>query len=118
MRDIHVQSDKFADESTPLEQALEKSETVQAIVKQSATEMLVINTVLQQEVPAHAQAGDVAQALKQNEEIETRLQESAEELEQVNRVLESEISEREDLEQKLAEAEAKLAQVEDRPRFG
>lgn len=118
MLDTHVQADKFANDSTPLAQALEKSETVQAIVQQSATELLVINTVLQQEVPAHTQAGDVVQALKQNEEIETRLQESAEELEQVNRVLESEICEREDLEHKLAEAEAKLAQVKHRPRFG
>ena len=118
MLDTHVQSDKFADESLSLEQALEKSETVQAIVKQSATEMLVINTVLQQEVPAHTQAGDVALALKQNEEIETRLEESAEELEQINRVLESEIREREELEQKLAETEAKLAQVEEQPRYG
>ena len=96
----------------PLAGALEKSETVQAAVQQSATELLVNNTVLQQEVPADAPAGDVAQALQQTEKIETLLRDSADELARVNRALKRETDEREDLEQALHKANAKLAQAE------
>lgn len=113
-----LQSELSADAPQPLAEALEKSESVHALVKQSATEMLVLNTVLQQEVPAHAQVGDVAQALQKNEEIETRLHDSAEELAQVNRALEVEIDERQRLELELAQAKARLAQVEDQPALG
>ena len=113
MPESSLHSDPAADAPLPLAQALEKTETVHALVKQSATEMLVINTVLQQEVPAHAQVGDVAQALQKNGEIETRLHDSIEELAHVNRVLEVEIDERQSLERELAQAKARLAQVED-----
>ena len=89
----------------PLAEALEKSETVQAAVQQSVTELLVINMVLQQEVPADALAGDVAQALQQTEKIETLLQDSADELARVNRAPKRETDEREDLEQALQQGQ-------------
>ena len=89
----------------PLAEALEKSETVQAAVQQSVTELLVINMVLQQEVPADALAGDVAQALQQTEKIETLLRDSADELARVNRAPKRETDEREDLEQALQQGQ-------------
>jgi len=96
-----------------LAKALKKSESVEERVKQSASEMLVINAVLQQEIPAHVQSGEVAQALSQSDEIEDRLHASARELSEINRVLELEINEREQLERELARTKAKLAQTED-----
>lgn len=95
--------------STPLERALDQSETVRETVEQSASELLVINTVLKQELPGHVQTGEVAQALHKTDKLETRIQESAEDLAQVNETLEQEISERAELERELAAAKAALA---------
>ncbi len=95
--------------STPLEQALDQSEIVRDTVEQSAAELLVINTVLKQELPDHVQTGEVAQALEKTDKLETRIQESAEDLAQVNQALEQEISERAQLERELAAAKEALA---------
>lgn len=97
--------------STPLSRALDQNEAVKETVEQSANELFVINTVLKQELPNEAQAGDVAQALIKSDELETRIQESAEDLAQVNQVLEQEISEREKLERELASTKAALARA-------
>ena len=105
-------------EPTPLVQALEKSEAVKEIVKQTAAQMLVVNTVLQQEIPAHAQIGEVAQALAHNDQIENVLHESADELAEVNLSLEREIDERKRLEGELAQAQLKLAQTKTLQRVG
>ena len=101
--------------STSLELALEQSETIQDTVRQSAAELVVINAVLKQEVPAHVQTGEVAQALQKTDELEGRIQTSADELTQVNEALKQEISERADLERQLAVTQAALAEAGDRP---
>ncbi len=105
------QQPSAASASTPLERALGQNEAVKETVEQSAAELLVINTVLKQEVPPHIQTGEVAQALQKTDELETRIQESAEDLAQVNQVLEQEISEREKLERELASTKAALARA-------
>lgn len=100
------------DKETPLDRALEKSETVKDTVEQSAQELLVINAVLKQEIPEHVQTGDVAQALQKSDELESLIQDSAEELAQVNEALVQEIGEREDLERELAKTRAALAEAQ------
>jgi chromosome segregation ATPase len=96
---------------TPLKQALEQNEAVKDSVEQSAAELMVINTVLKQEIPPESQTGDVAQALVKTDALETRIQESAEDLAQVNEVLEQQIDERADLERELARTKAALAKA-------
>ena len=94
--------------STLLQQALDQNETAQETVEQSATELVMINAVLKQEIPPAVQTGDVAQALQKTDELESRIQSSADELAQVNKTLKQEISERADLERQLADTQAAL----------
>ena len=105
------QQSSAAPDSTPLERALGQNEAVKDTVEQSAAELLIINTVLKQEVPPHIQTGEVAQALQKTDELEVRIQESAEDLAQVNEALEQEIGERADLERELAHTKAALAKA-------
>ncbi len=94
---------------SPLVIALDQSDAVKETVKQSADELLVINTVLKQEIPHPVQTGEVAQALQKTDELEGRIQEAAQDLEQVNELLEQEIDERADLERELAATKLALA---------
>lgn len=96
---------------TPLARALDQNEAVKETVEQAANELLVINTVLKQELPNQIQRGEVAQALRKSDELETRIQESAEDLAQVNQVLEQEIAERAELERELAKTKDALAKA-------
>ena len=100
---------------TPLGKALDQNETVRETVEQSAAELLVINTVLKQELPDHVQAGDIVQALEKTDAIETRIHAAAEELAEVNEVLAQEIDQRVDLERELAATRAQLAQAQSQP---
>ena len=100
--------------ATSLALTLEQNEAIQDTVEQSAAELVVINAVLKQEVPAHVQTGEVAQALQKTDELEDRIQSSADELAQVNEVLKQEITERAALERQLAATQAALAQAEGR----
>ena len=101
--------------STPLARALDRSRSVQDSVEQSADELLLINTVLKQEIPDHIQTDAVAQALQQGGELEGKIQESAENLAQVNQALEQEIAERGELERELANTKAALAEAQSQP---
>ena len=94
-----------------LADALDKNETIQEAVGQSAAELCVIHAVLKQEVPDHMQVGDVAQALEKTDELENRIQTAAEELADVNEKLKQEIKARAELEQQLASTRVALAQV-------
>ena len=105
------QQPSAAPASTPLERALGQNEAVKDAVEHSADELMLINTVLKQEIPAHVQAGEVAQALQKTDALETRIQESAEDLANVNEALEQEIGERADLERELASTKAALARA-------
>jgi len=99
--------------TTSLARALDQNETVKETVERSADELLVINAVLKQEIPPHAQTSEVAQALEKTSELESRIQTFVEELAQVNQVLEQEIDERADLERELAATKAALARAKD-----
>jgi C4-dicarboxylate-specific signal transduction histidine kinase len=101
---------------TSLGRAREKNEAIQESVEQSAQELLVINTVLKQELPDHVQADDVAQALEKSGALEERIQESADDLAEVNQQLQQEIGEREELERELAETKAALAEATGDPQ--
>lgn len=98
----------------PLVLALDQNDAIKDVVKHSADELLVINAVLKQQIPDHAQTGDIAQALQQTDELESRIQESADELAQVNQLLEQEIHERADLERELVRTKTALAQAKSR----
>lgn len=101
------------DQATPLERALEQNETAKAVVEQSAAELVVINTVLKQEIPDDVQTGDVAQALQRTDALEIKISDTAHELAQVNEVLAQEIDHRVELEQELADTKAALIQARD-----
>ncbi len=94
--------------SAVLDRAREKNEAVKESVDRSAQELLVVNAVLKQEIPDHAQTGELAQALEKSDAIEERLQESAVDLAEVNQALEQEIGERAELERELARTKAAL----------
>jgi len=87
---------------TPLARALDQNDAVKENIEQSAAELLLINTVLKQEIPDPVQTGEVAQALQKTDELESRIQESAEDLAQVHQALTQEIVERAALERELA----------------
>ena len=97
--------------ATPLSSALNRNEAVKDTVEQSAAELLVINTVLKQELPSHVKTGDVAQALQKTDELKTRIEASVDDLAQVNQALAQEIDERADLERELAATKAALARA-------
>ena len=94
-----------------LSKALDLNEAVKDKVEQSASELVVINAVLKQEVPAEAQVGEVAQALQKNDNLEVQISEAAQELERVNQVLSDEIDQRGELERELAATRNALAKA-------
>lgn len=96
--------------TTPLAQALAQNEDVKDKVGAVADDLLIINTVLKQEIPEQVQTGEVAQALEKHEALENQVQQCADELQAVNQVLADEIDEREKLERALAASQAALAE--------
>jgi hypothetical protein len=95
----------------PLAQALEKNDSVEESVKQSADELMLVNAVLQSEVPSRGHSEDVAVALEKVEGINEVMQDSAQELAAVNDLLEVEIDERIELERELLATKAALAKA-------
>ena len=98
--------------NTPLERALDQNETVKDAVAQSAAELLVINTVLKQEILDHLQTGDIEQALQKTDALESKISEAVADIAQVNQALGHEIDERAHLERELAATQAALATLE------
>jgi C4-dicarboxylate-specific signal transduction histidine kinase len=96
-------------DATPLHQALAQNEGVKDSLVAVADDLLLVSTVLKQELPDNVQSAEVAQALEKHEELETQVQECATELEAVNQALADEIGEREKLERALAATQAALA---------
>ena len=95
--------------SGQLAEARDLNVQAQDKVEQSASELLVINAVLKQELPDYIQTGEVAQALQKTDELEGKIQETAADLAFVNAVLSHEIHERVSLERELDAAKAALA---------
>lgn len=92
----------------PLAEALERNDAVEESVKQSADELMLVNAVLQSEVPSQAHSEDLAVALEKVDSINEVMQESAQDLAVVNQLLENEIDERIELERKLLITEKAL----------
>lgn len=97
--------------ATPLARALDQNEAAKEAVEQSASELLVINAVLKQELPARAQSGDVAQALQKTDALETKISVAAQDMAEVNEVLAQEIDQRAELEHELAQTQAALVKA-------
>jgi len=81
----------------PLDHASGKTQAVAADVKRAAEDLLVVNTVLEQELPEELQVGDVAQAIEHTGHLEKKLSESAESLAEVHAALEDEIAKRKEV---------------------
>ena len=99
-------------ESTALGRALDQNAAAKDAVEQSAAELVVINTVLKQEIPDDVQTGDVAQALLRTDALEVKISDAAQDLAQVNEVLAQEIDQRIDLERELAQTKAALVEAQ------
>lgn len=94
---------------TPLDRTAGKTRAVAADVKRASEDLLVINTVLEQELPDELQVGDVAQAIEHTGHLEKKLAESAESLAEVHAALEDEIQKRKKV---TAQRDASRALVE------
>ncbi|MDM0017032.1 hypothetical protein [Variovorax saccharolyticus] len=88
------QNNSQPEPTTPLDQSSGKTREVAADVKRASEDLLVINTVLEQELPDELQVGDVAQAIEHTGHLEKKLAESAESLAEVHAALEEEIAKR------------------------
>ena len=77
-----------------LDQAAGKTGAVAADVQRASEDLLVINTVLEQELPDELQVGEVAQAIEHTGHLEKKLAESAESLAEVHAVLAQEVEKR------------------------
>ncbi len=103
------QSNSQPEPRMPLEQTPAKTQAVAADVKRASEDLLVINTVLEQELPDELQVGEVAQAIEHTGQLEKKLAESAESLAEVHAALKVEIEKRKAV---TAERDAKQALVD------
>ena len=71
-----------------LEGAIDRARKVAADIQEAADSLAVVNTVLQDQLPAATQTGEVAQALEQSDEVEKSISTSARTLEAVNAEIE------------------------------
>ena len=109
--DMNLKVDVTTTQKRLLAQALEKNDRVEETVKQSADNLMLVNAVLQSDVPGRAHSADVAVALIKVDEIHEVIHDSAQELAIVNGLLESEIDERIVLERELLAAKVALARA-------
>ena len=112
LKQKHILTSDTTTHASGLNKVLEKNTFIEETVSQSASEMLLINTVLKQEIPPIFQTGDVEQALQQNDALEDKLTQTAHNLAQVNQTLSEEVKHRADLEQELAATKAALEQAQ------
>jgi hypothetical protein len=89
-----------------LDMTLAKTQQVASEVQRASEDLMVVNVVLEQEVPEEAQVGDLAQAIAHTSDLEKKLAQSAETLTQVNAALAREIEKRAEVTRRLAESEA------------
>ncbi|QJC54783.1 hypothetical protein HC248_00045 [Polaromonas vacuolata] len=109
---MHIPTGDTATQVASLNKILERNTFIEEAVSQSASEMLLINTVLKQEIPKVFQTGDVGQALQQSDALEGKLTQTAQNLAQINQTLSEEVKHRADLEQELAATKAALEQAQ------
>jgi hypothetical protein len=97
---------------------MQQNEQVEESLQQSADELMLVNAVLQSEVPSRAHTEDVVVALEKVDNLNEVLQESAQDLAVVHQLLEAEIDERIELERKLLIAEKALKKAFHAPLNG
>jgi diguanylate cyclase (GGDEF)-like protein len=95
--------------TAPLDRALDQSEQVQDKVEQAGLDLSSVNEALESGLHGSAPSPGLVAALRQSEAIESDVHDAAEELVAVNQALSEAIVEREDLEQRLLESDAALA---------
>lgn len=98
----------------PLDETLSQSIEVKEKIEGVGDNLLILNTVLKQEIPETLQTGEVAQALEKHEELENIVQECVDDLAEVNEALEEEVALRQQLERDLAKSQAELAKASTR----
>lgn len=98
-----------SDASGDLEATHQKARAVEAQVLQASDHAGVIGTVLAQELPDDVQVGDVAQAIEQTGELEQKLAESAATLAEVSAELGREVRKRRKVSAELAKSEGRVA---------
>lgn len=89
-----ARSNAKPDAGMTLDQSAGKTGAVAAEVQRASEDLLVINTVLEQELPDELQVGEVAQAIEHTGHLEKKLAESAESLAEVHAALAKEIEKR------------------------
>lgn len=100
----HMPTTRPPRQSTPIDQAREKTEEVQQSLEVASAELHLTNTALEKHLPDEGVHGDVERALAQNVAVEGKVQEAAQDLESVTSLLEQETAERQRLERELAAA--------------
>lgn len=95
-------STKQAHATKRLAKTLGKSKQVKNLISESAEDLSVVNTVLNQELGNQDTHPEVDRALVKNEAIEDKVQEASKKLSAVNQALKGEVEERHLLEHQLA----------------
>jgi hypothetical protein len=108
-------SSALADREELLDRTLEKTVKVAAEVRRASHDLLVVNTVLEQELPDDIQLGEVAQAIAHTGELEKKLAKSAEMLAQVNATLADEIARRIEVSEQLDQSQALIEKLAGTP---
>lgn len=96
------------DPAVDLEETHKKAKTVEAEVLRASDHAAVIGTVLAQELPDEVQVGDVAQVIEQTEELEQKLAESAATLAEVSAELGREVKKRRKVTAELTKSQARV----------
>ena len=100
------------DHGDDLDKPLEKTKAVTAELHSASHHAMIIGTVLEQELPAQVQVGEVAQALDQTEELKEKLAESAQTLSEVSAELEQEIAKRRKVSKQLKASRAQVQELQ------
>ena len=90
---------------------LDKTKKIKADIEESAIELTSVNEVLKQGTKVIIPIDIMQDAIIQSEDVEHKVAQAANDLHQVNAELAREVAERIDVEAKLAETEASLAEV-------
>ncbi len=99
------------DKAADLQEAHKKTQAVKEEIERASDHAAVIGTVLAQELPDEVQVGDVAQAIVQTEELEQKLVESAATLADVSAELGREIKKRRKVTKELDKSRARVDQL-------
>lgn len=98
-------------QSGGLNVAHEKTKAVEVEIRKASDHAAVIGTVLAHQLPDEVRVGEVAQAIEQTEDLEQKLAESAATLANVSAELGREIKKRRHVSEELNKSEARVAEL-------